>query len=137
MNMRRWWNHRVRVYREGVPDEWGHVGAAVTAVGPATTALNARPDQNWAGTLQDGGAGELQAARRRWFLAREVEVAERDILAVVAGPEAGLTLRIVSVVPVTTFTRHNHTEVNVESWDGVLAEYVPPAPPPEPEEPDV
>jgi hypothetical protein len=120
--IRKFWNHRVRAYREGAADEWGHVGPAMTAIGPEARGMNARPDQNWAGALQDAGAGEQQAGRRRWFLARGVEVAERDVLAVTAGPEAGQVLRVVSVVPVTTFVAHSHTEVNVEAWDGVLSD---------------
>jgi hypothetical protein len=134
----KFWNHAVRVYRGGEPDEWGHVGTGVVPVGPPHVGMNARPDQNWAGTLQDGGAGEMQASKRRWFLSTGVEVAERDVLAVTAGPEAGQVLRVVSVVPVTNFTRHHHTEVNVEAWDGVLAEDMVPEPPdPEPEGPVV
>jgi hypothetical protein len=133
----RFWNHTVRLYREGVRDAWGHVSSSATAIGPAPMQFNARGDQNWSGALQDAGAGEEQVGKRRWFLDKSVPVLERDILAVIRGPEAGLVLRVVSVVPVADFIRVNHTEVNVEIWDGALSEPPPPPPPPvEPDEPD-
>lgn len=120
MSLQRLWNHTVRLYREAEPDEWGHGSGAVEPVGPAPTQLNARPDQNWSGTLQDGGAGEQQAGKRRWFVSREVEVLERDVLQVTQGPEAGIALRVLSSVPVTTPRGVHHREVNVEVFVGEL-----------------
>lgn len=120
MSLARLWNHAVRICREAGPDEWGHSSGAVEPVGPEFSKLNARPDQNWSGTLQDGGAGEQQAGKRRWFVAKEVEVLERDVLEVIAGPEAGLALRVLSAVPVTTPRGVHHREVNVEVFTGEI-----------------
>jgi len=114
----RLWNHTVRVLREpgaeAARDTWGHVELAPVAIGAAPTGFNARPDQNWSGTLQDRGPGEQQNGMRRWFVDRGVDVRERDVLSVTLGPEAGLRLRVHSVVPVTAPRRVHHIEVNVE-----------------------
>lgn len=114
------WNHTVRLYRESSADEWGHTSGAVAPVGPAPTRMNARPDQNWSGTLQDAGAGEQQAGKRRWFVAKGMDVRERDVLRVTQGPEAGTALRVLSAVPVTTPRGVHHLEVNVEVFTGEM-----------------
>ena len=120
----RLWNHVVRVYREPDPesarDEYGHVELAPLAVGSAPTLSNARPNQNWSGNLQDRGPGEQQNALRQWFVDKAVDVRERDVLAVTAGPEAGINLRVLSVSKPANRVAHHHTEVNVEVWEGVL-----------------
>lgn len=120
--MKHLWNHTVRIYREADPDEWGHTSGDAEPVGAAPTKHNARPDQNWSGSLQDAGAGEQQAGKRRWFLSRGLgDVRERDVLSVTDGPEAGAKLRVVSAVPVTTLRGVHHIELNVETFTGALA----------------
>lgn len=120
MSLRSLFNHRAVAYRTtptrddygGTVDVW-----AETAGTPA--GLNARPDQGWSGTLQDHGPGEQQGAKRRWFLAGGFDVTERDVVAVVSGPEAGLQLRVESVTPqARRSTAIHHIEVNVEVWQG-------------------
>lgn len=120
MSIERLWNHTVRICREVPPDEWGHASGAVAPIGVAPTRPNARPDQDWSGTLQDSGAGEAQAGKRRWFLAANLDVRERDVLAVVAGPEAGVALRVLSSVPVMSRRGLHHREVNVEVFTGEI-----------------
>ena len=108
--------------------------------------LNARPDQNWGGSLTDFGPGEQQQALRRWFLVLGFDVEERDVLTVVSGPETGKLYRVESVTkPTNPFTVH-HLEVMCSVWHGTLTpgtgeavESGPAAPsePGEPEEPGV
>lgn len=107
-------DHRIRLYRpvEG-RDQWGD--AVLTWVEQSVPAgLNARPDQAWSGDLQNPGAGQVQSARRRWFLRSDVGAEERDVFRVVEGPEVGAVLRIVSVTRTTDPLTVHHMEVNVE-----------------------
>ena len=117
MSIRRLFNHRAVVYRATVTrDEYG--GTVETWVAQtAPDGLNARPDQNWSGAQQDHGPGEQQGATRRWFLSNGFDVAERDVVYVVSGPEAGTYLRVESVTqPTRVGATVHHVEVNVEAW---------------------
>lgn len=78
----------------------------------APTGLNCRPNQNWSGALQDHGPGEQQGAMRQWFLVAEFDVAERDVLLLTEGPEAGLQVRVESVTKPTNPFGIHHLEVN-------------------------
>ena len=89
-------------------------------IGPAPTSFNARPAQNWRGTLVDFGPGEQQGSANMWHLHRDVEVNDdgRDVLSVIAGPYIGTKLRVMSVEHASDSTRVHHREVNLEVWDG-------------------
>lgn len=112
-------DHRGIVYRprpdtdDTTRDELGGVAALFDPL-LAPDGLNCRPNQNWSGTLQDHGPGEQQNAQRTWYLVPEFDVKERDVLEIVAGPNAGLTLRVMSVTPCTAPIEVHHIEVNVE-----------------------
>lgn len=119
MSIRRLWNHRVAAYRAtssrdafgGTVETWGATDAPER--------LNARPDQDWSGDLQDHGPGEQQGAKRRWFLDPAIDVAERDVLDVMSGPEVGTQLRVESVTRLTRVGQAvHHIEVNVSAWTG-------------------
>lgn len=86
----------------------------------APRTFNARPNQSWVGVQRDFGPGEQQARERRWFLDKSLDVRERDVLKVERGPETGLLLRVLSVVPVRSARAASHNEVNVEVWHGEL-----------------
>lgn len=122
MSINRLFDHRVRVWRDTpTRDAYNDVVQSLALLStPASN--NARPDQGWAGTLQDTGAGEQQGTKRRWYLDKSVDVAERDVLEVTAGPEAPATLRVVSVTKPTAPRVVHHLEVNVEAWGGTLPE---------------
>lgn len=121
--MKHLFDHRVRVWRNApTRDAYGDKTEAFAPLASAPASNNARPDQAWSGALQDQGAGEEQAAKRRWYLDRSVVVAERDVLQVVAGPESPATLRVVSVTKPTAPQTVHHLEVNVEAWQGTLTE---------------
>lgn len=140
MSIRRLFNHTVRVYREpdaqAARDSLGGVASRPQAVGPVPTGYNARPNQAWTGSQVDRGPGEQQAGRRLWFLDADLDVAERDVLQVLAGPEGdGQLLRVISAVPVSTRRSVHHWEVNTELWVGEVDDYYEPAPEPEPVDP--
>lgn len=117
------WNHAVIVYREGTTE--GTYGSSVAlAPLPVVSGLNAFPDQNWSGTQQNAG-GEMQGAKRRWFLRSDVDVKERDVLRVTTGPESPSTIRVVSVFPVQGPRGTHHLEANVETFIGTLPEPTP------------
>lgn len=119
-------NHRVRVYREPDPlanvDDTGHVPTRPEPLAADGMGFNARPHQRWMGDQRDRGPGEQQDRLRTWYLRKEVEVAERDVLLVTAGEEAGSTWRVVSLVPVHGYRRLHHKEANCERWVGRLSE---------------
>lgn len=115
-------DHTATLYRESVTrDAAGDtVRSWVARSGPS--GKNCRPNDSWAGSLQDGGPGLIQGARRQWFLVAEMAPEERDILRVTAGPEAPLLLKVVSVSsPTDHRQRIHHHEVNVEAWSGSLS----------------
>jgi hypothetical protein len=126
-------NSRVVWYRETTArDQFGDV---VVGWQEQSTpdGLNARPDQAWAGVLQDSGPGEQQTNKRRWFLDKRFEgVAERDVLAVVSGPDAPVLLRVEGVTPQWDSVHLHHIEVNVEVWQGSLEELPIDIPPDDP-----
>lgn len=134
LHFRRLLNHHVEWYREVTTrDQFGDV---IVAWAEQTTpdGLNARPDQVWAGVLQDSGPGEQQDRKRRWFLDKGFEgIAERDVLSVVSGPDAPLLLRVEGVTPQWDSTHLHHIEVNVEVWNGELEAIPIDAPPDDPE----
>lgn len=110
-------NHKVRVFKETEgTDAYG--STSVLQGGAEPTTNNAWPDQRWSGDQQRAG-GEMQGAKRRWFLRKDVDVAERDVLQVVSGAEAPANLRVVSVTKVGGAQIH-HLEVNVETYTGEL-----------------
>jgi hypothetical protein len=117
-------DHRVLCWRPADPplrDELGDIVEAFDAV-PVPDGLNARPNQQWSGTLQDPGPGEQQAAMRQWFLVLGFDARERDVLEVESGPEVGKLLRVESVTkPTNPFAVH-HLEVNVSVWHGSVDE---------------
>jgi hypothetical protein len=116
-------NHRGRVWRPAqsrgaygtVEDTW----TVVTE--PARNNCEPPPislDTN------DAGPGEQRSgAVRRWYMTREADVAERDVVEVYEGPESPSYWRVLSV----SFPRRHHYRLVMEPWKGEL-----PAPP-EPE----
>jgi hypothetical protein len=114
-------NHRAVLYREAsTRDRFGDT-VVTWAVQAVPSGLNARPDQNWSGTLQDNGPGDQPAGMRRWFLLSGFGVRERDVLDVVEGAEAPKRLRVESVTkPTTTSPAVHHIEINVSDWQGEL-----------------
>lgn len=125
MTIERLFNHIVWPYREpdavSSRDTFGSVALVPEPVGPEPTVNNARPDQGWGGSLDDFGPGEQQGSIRRWFLHKDLQVEERYILRVMSGTDAGLLLRVLSVMQGSDRYRLRHKEVNVEVWNGVLA----------------
>lgn len=121
MTIRGLFNHRAVAYRATVTrDDFGGTVEAWVAQ-PAPPGRNCRPDQNWSGAQQDHGPGEQQGATRRWFLHRGFDVAERDVLSVIEGPEAPVLLRVESVTkPTRRGPAVHHVEINVEVWTGSL-----------------
>lgn len=112
------WNHKVRVFKETEgTDDFG--STSVLEPGAEPTTNNARPDQAWSGDQQEAG-GEVQGAKRRWFLKATTDVEERDILAVLSGPEAPKNLRVLSKVSAGNGRKTHHIEVNVEEYTGEL-----------------
>lgn len=125
MSFRGLLNHTVWPYREPGPelsrDRFGGVPLQPLPVGDQPTTYNAWPDQLWGGTLVDIGAGEQQGSTRRWLLVPELDVRERDVLAVIAGPEAPKLLRVLSVTYASRIRQEvHHLEVIVEVYNGVL-----------------
>jgi hypothetical protein len=136
MTIARLFNHNAVVYRAttsrdpfgGTVETWAALSAPA---GP--NGFNCRPDQNWSGALQDHGPGEQQGASRRWFMHRGFDVRERDVVSVEEGAEAPALLWVESVTkPTRRSPAVHHLEVNVEVWQGDLAEPEA-APPDEPE----
>jgi hypothetical protein len=114
MTIRRSFDHRAELDREA-PTRDSFNDVVVTWQSQSVpTGKNCRPDQAWAGVMQDSGPGERQTSRQRWFLDRGFEPRERDVLRVTAGNLSGLRLRIVSVTPQNAGPRLHHHEVNVE-----------------------
>lgn len=112
-------DHHVRVYRATTSeDALGDPVETWAAQGTAPTFPNARPDQNWSGTLQDRGPGQETTGDRRWYLKAGLTVAKTDVLNVTAGPESPVQLRVLSVTKPTAPLAVHHIEVNVEAYDG-------------------
>lgn len=112
-------DHTVRVYRATTTeDALGDEVEAWAAQGTVPKYRNARPDQTWAGTLQDRGPGEEQAGKRVWYLKAGLDVGERDVLNVTAGPESPVQLRVLSVTKPTAPLAVHHLEANVEVFEG-------------------
>lgn len=111
-------NHKVRVYRE-TEGEDAYGSTSVLEPGAEPAADNGRPDQAWSGDQQEAG-GEMQGAKRRWFLHPATDVRERDVLSVTSGPEAPSTLRVVSAIPVGNGRTTHHIEANVETYTGEI-----------------
>lgn len=61
--------------------------------GPAPTRANACMEYP-GGQLSNEPAGEKDVSRRRWYLDRTLDVRERDVLEVVAGPRSGSRWRV-------------------------------------------
>ena len=116
--------HIVWVYREpdaeASRDSYGGVDLLPLPVGSPPSVNNARPDDGWAGGLDDFGPGEQQGAVRRWFLDKNLDVRERDVLYVIAGENAPMYVRVVSVNRTTAFSTLHHLEANCEVWPGRL-----------------
>lgn len=125
MSIEALFNHRALQYRPLATDDERNRGDGGEVLNlfelvAVPAGDNCRPDQAWSGVLQDGGPGEEQDARRRWFLHRRFNAIERDVLLLVEGDHAGLQLRLHSVTPQRTRRRLHHIEVNVEVWDGEI-----------------
>lgn len=126
MSIERLFNHSVRVYRlPDVIEARGTLGSTSKVPEPvtsATTRKNARPDQSadLSGALVNLGPGEQLGSKRRWFLSRDLDVRERDVLSVTSGPESGLKLSIESVVKPTNPQIVHHIEVIASVWKGTL-----------------
>lgn len=115
-------NHRAIVYRgTETRDELQDVVTTWAAL-TAPNGLNCRPNQDWSGSLQDHGPGEQQGAMRQWFLHKDFDVRQRDVVSVVSGPESPVTLKVESVTPCTDPLEVHHYEVNVSVWHGSLVE---------------
>ena len=124
-------NHTVRVYREPSAedsrDQFGSVALVPQPFGAAPSGYNARPAQNWRGTLINFGAGEEQGSANMWHLDRDMGARDRDVLHVIGArdtrsPNIGLKLRVMSVEPASDSNSVHHLEVNVEVWDGELGD---------------
>ena len=120
--MRLLWTHTARLYRAtALRDGFGEPVEAWLPAGPEPAGPNARPDAIWSGRLADQGAGEEQAAARRWYLDASVgDVQERDVLDVTAGPDAPARLRVLAVARPAAGIRAHHLEVLAEVWEGNL-----------------
>lgn len=115
-------DHRGVIYRATESrDGYNDVVQSWSAL-DAPDGMNCRADLGWSGVLQDQGAGEFQNAKRRWFLHKSFDVAERDVLSVIDGPNAPVNLLIVGVTRATAPKALHHYEVNVEVWEGELEE---------------
>lgn len=68
--------------------------------------------------VQDIGPGEARRGRTQAFLPAAFNVEERDILRLVAGPEAPSLWRVMGVAR----PRGHHTEADVEPWAGEIPE---------------
>lgn len=112
------WNHTVRVHRP--VDQAGAYGSNYRlAPQTAPTSPNAFPDMSWSGDQVDVG-GEMQGAKRRWFLAPSVAAVDRDVLDVISGREAPQNVRVVSCIPVGPPGYVHHLEAIVETYTGEL-----------------
>jgi hypothetical protein len=115
---------RVVVYRTTPDrDEFGDTVDVWTALA-VPAGLNARPNQDWLGNLQDPGPGERQAMLERWFLVLGFDIRERDVIKVESGPKVGLLYRVHSVDIQTNPHQPHHLQVNLEVWDGSVASVV-------------
>lgn len=122
MSIQALFDHKVRIWRASVAkDAYSDDVATWAALGSAPTANNARPDQAWAGTLQDRGAGEEEARARIWYLDAMLDAERRDVIQVVGGPEAGKQYRILALTRPTAPLAVHHLEANTEEWEGSLA----------------
>ena len=122
----RLWNHRLVLYRN-VPTTGQFNEPVANWTTPTVPAgMNCTPNQNWAGTLQDYGPGLQQNSKRVWYLHKDIEPQETDVLHIIEGPEAPLYLRVESAVLLASLSRAgqptSHIEVNVEVWPGDPAE---------------
>jgi hypothetical protein len=119
-------DHRVEVWRtvestgayNEVVDEWTLVEEADrdnAAIVPAKMRLQ-----------DEIGAGEHRGGRVDWYLAKWLDVQERDVLNVVAGPNAPSKWRVVSTtIPsgrIAVGVGGHHIEPVVEPWKGELPE---------------
>lgn len=114
--------HRATLHRPAEDNTTGDPTVVwSTPVAPA--GLNARPDQSWSGLLAGSPLGEVQASMRLWFLdAGFTDIAERDVLNVVSGPEADTKWRIHSVTKPTKMTAAiHHVEVATRKYEGAIS----------------
>lgn len=121
MSIERLFNHNAVVWRAtvtrdsfgGTVETWSDLPAPV-----GTNGHNCTPHQNWAGAQQDHGPGEQQSAKRVWYLHKDFDVTEFDVVEITAGPEAPLLLNVGSVSKPAALARPgqpvNQIEINVE-----------------------
>lgn len=116
--------HTVRVYREPDPltsrDAMGNVPTVPELVDALTTGFNARPDQFYRDNLKDSGPGEIGFRLWRWFIHKDEDVQERDVLLVTAGEHAGKKLKVMGLLRVSGRRSLHHLEANCEPWEGEL-----------------
>lgn len=114
-------DHRAEVWR---PVErrgfGGHVKQTLEPVVVPTSGFNCAvvpPTGRTGGLRVDNiGPGETTRGRVDMYLARGTDVNERDVIRIVAGPEAVTTWR----VEATSRPRGHHVEVVVEPWVGEI-----------------
>lgn len=114
-------NHRAECYRRTAARSTLGDTTGTWEARPVPDGLNCRPNQSWLGTQVEPGPGELQGTTRQWFLLPDFPVAERDALKITEGAEAGLQLRVLSVVPCHDAEGIHHLEIAGE----VLVEQLP------------
>jgi hypothetical protein len=115
-------NHRATLHRPVEVNTTGDPSMSWTT--PSVPAgLNARPDQSWTGLLAGSPLGEQQAATRIWFLDADFDdIAERDVLNVIDGPESPSLWRIHSVTKPTRASQVvHHVEVSTRHYEGSVS----------------
>lgn len=103
-------DHRLTVKRPGQAETDFGVEDAFADVATDVPASVQRADAK----LRNAGAGDVEQGTHRIFFGRGADVAARDVLDVTAGPEAPVTLRVLSV----TKPRGHHVEAAAEVWEG-------------------
>lgn len=126
MSIEALFNQAVRIYREpdllSSRDEKGGVSTLPEPTMDEPTGFNARADQKFRGTVVDSGPGEAQSRLQIWFLHKNLDVRDRDILRVTTGEETGRLLRVMHALPVYGRRALHHWEANCEDWVGTLPE---------------
>jgi hypothetical protein len=62
----------------------------------------------------------VQSRVQQWFLHKDMDCRERDILVVIAGPEEGLKFRVVGVKRVSGRRYLHHLEAECERYGGEI-----------------
>jgi hypothetical protein len=112
-----YFDHRVLVYRYDAEnpdrDEFNDIIPNWELLS-APAGLNGTLQRNPSGTMEDQGPGEIQIIPRHWFIHRDFDVKERDVLKVESGPnphEVGRLYRVEEARPATGPVTIHHWEV--------------------------